>query len=115
VVCDHVAAGKPHVIYANAQGCRSTFQILESCLVDVNDPEQPNTISIYPNPTPGYIEINGRDSDPAFISITDIHGRVVQRQRPFKEIIDIRDLPNGVYLVTIQTPEARITKRILKE
>ncbi|PBQ33887.1 hypothetical protein CNR22_19555 [Sphingobacteriaceae bacterium] len=72
--------------------------------------------SIAPNPNAGEFTLfnKGDASDAARIFITDLTGRVVYAERnlQFNSLIKT-GLPQGVYLVTLETQQARAVKRIV--
>lgn len=74
-------------------------------------------ISIFPNPTTGIIEIQGKNSDEGTIRLTDNLGRllIIKQKLSDSEQIDISDMPNGMYFMEILTDARSIIRRIIKE
>jgi hypothetical protein len=76
-------------------------------------------VQMYPNPAtaqdfvimlPQNIEINS----PVWIELKDINGKTI-RQLESKErttLLNIENIPNGLYLISIQTGDATITKKL---
>jgi len=61
-----------------------------------------NEIIIYPNPTDGNFQISTWDNENAFITITDLSGRIVY-QNNWKNSFSLDNLENGLYLVHVKT------------
>ena len=71
-----------------------------------------STISIYPNPTTGLLNITSEEQDIRMISIFDLSGvRLFYTQGT---TFDISHLPAGVYIVQIITEKGIVTKKIVK-
>ena len=73
-------------------------------------------IKIYPNPNDGYFTIENAALY-ADIQIYDITGRMIldQKNHSTKEIIDIRETPNGVYLVKVSDSASfKIVKMVVQ-
>jgi len=77
---------------------------------------QEEKIKIYPNPTVGEIEIIGIDDfiDDFEVKIIDAFGRVVREQSLYNQKIDISDLPDGIYYISIYSHNQQIIRRIIK-
>lgn len=76
-------------------------------------------IKIYPNPTSSILNINTNTDLSTFtVKIFDLIGRQVVPQNIVNSNsiqINISDLPNGTYIVTIESNDQKINKRIIKE
>lgn len=73
-------------------------------------------ISVYPNPTKGIITINlpelGSESR---LTLHDIQGREILRKETHasNEVLNIESLQEGVYLLTVENGNNKITKKII--
>jgi WD40 repeat protein len=68
-----------------------------------------NPLLLYPNPTNGLLYLEGMEA--AVISVYDLHGRQVIRNRTCGSLIDVRALPDGLYLIkTEDEKEVRAAK-----
>ncbi len=77
-----------------------------------------NQISIFPNPTTGQFTIDLRGSArPRSIEITDITGRTIKQLSINSQstIINLKNQPEGIYFIKIQTENNIITKKIIKK
>jgi ELWxxDGT repeat protein len=71
-------------------------------------------VSVYPNPTTDFLVVDGNAmSEGSTVNLLDINGRVLNSLENQTKV-DLRDLPNGVYLVRVTTKDFVITKRIIK-
>jgi hypothetical protein len=91
---------------------------LNAYFTDVNGLAE-NTLpefKIYPNPSNGHFQIDVSGIDPgAFMSIYDLSGRVIhQEQIQTSTLLDVQvnGASPGMYLVEIQSPEGKRTKKI---
>ncbi len=85
-----------------------------SMVTSVSEVSESN-ISIYPNPTSGWIELSS-NTKITQATIHDLTGKVLIHFAPSEEKIqlDLRNFRNGVYLMRIETPDGRFTHRIVK-
>lgn len=71
---------------------------------------------VYPNPTSNFVEIKySDDSDLGLINIYNTSGKRVKSIDSDKtyETIDVSDLPNGVYSISIQSADKVVTQRLI--
>ncbi|MBR9921090.1 MAG: T9SS type A sorting domain-containing protein [Bacteroidetes bacterium] len=87
-----------------------------SHLASVRFDQSSNQISISPNPTSGDLYISGLPSDEITeISIFNINGQRLKRLATTDAIVDLADLPQGIYLLTIKTATEVITHKVIRE
>jgi len=74
-------------------------------------------IPVYPNPSVGIFYIDTREYSVQSWTITDLKGCVLktQLQSTNSGVIDITDLPNGIYMLRVITREAHFTQKLVKE
>ncbi|MDD2563387.1 MAG: T9SS type A sorting domain-containing protein, partial [Salinivirgaceae bacterium] len=76
-------------------------------------------LTIYPNPSNGVLNIeteNGLKMNS--IEITALNGVVVKSHQVYtneKQVIDINNLPNGIYLLRVTTEESYLTTKLIKQ
>lgn len=71
-------------------------------------------VQLFPNPTEGILTITGDFVQPAEVLITNEIGYCVRRMKLLNNTIDISALPQGVYLISVQTDRVVFTNRIFK-
>lgn len=76
-----------------------------------------NSVDIYPDPAQDYIQVKTDVSDPFVIQIMDIAGRIIKSQYSDEElcIMQVNDLPSGVYFIQINNDLLHIVKEFVKE
>lgn len=81
-------------------------------LSDVFD-ETLNPIKVYPNPTTGFLQLEGAEAE--MVEIYDCLGRIQMTFLNPYESIDISAAPVGIYIVKIIIKDKQYTIRIIKE
>ncbi|HNW99127.1 MAG TPA: T9SS type A sorting domain-containing protein [Bacteroidales bacterium] len=92
------------------------------CVTSINEPENENNISIYPNPTDGKftIDMNELIGTDFTFEISDVTGKVVHTEK-MPDIanklwnIDISGLSNGNYFLRMYNSNTIIRSKILKK
>ncbi|NOZ45385.1 MAG: DUF4465 domain-containing protein [Chlorobi bacterium] len=76
-------------------------------------------LNIYPNPFVNYVNVNFQvlPVDGAHIQIFNITGQLILKQIfwNYSNVIDLRELNNGIYFINISTAKNTITYKIIKE
>lgn len=74
-------------------------------------------VSVYPNPTKGILNIDlaAKNSDKAVLNLFDIQGRKIisKESNNSKETMNIENLSNGIYLLSIESGNLKTTKKII--
>lgn len=116
----HVAGGT-----ANAVSVISKFDNLSAKAVateallgssDFNY-NQATIMSVYPNPFVDYVSINLVDTQINSVKVMDINGRIVKTANNSElsnAKVNLSELTNGVYLMTIETENGVSTQKIIK-
>lgn len=81
----------------------------------INDPTNPVSISVFPNPASGYLTINFTQK--AIIEILNIEGQVIQSifNDDGETTTDISALPGGLYFLKAKTEEGIIIRKFIKQ
>ena len=88
----------------------TTFETLS-----VDEFDQENTVSVYPNPTNGRLFINSSYTIKD-IALYDVQGRKVQGFNISEEnMLDITHISKGVYFLEITSVKGKSTKKIIKD
>jgi len=75
-------------------------------------------VKIYPNPTTGELKIESGELIIENVKVFDIYGKVLKtesRRQKGKILMDISELPVGVYFLRIKTEQGEVVKKVLKE
>jgi len=73
-------------------------------------------IEIFPNPTNGIISINLKNSLETKVTLTDIFGRMLN-EKDYRQpliTIDLNNLPDGIYMVSLTNKKGTFTRKIVK-
>jgi hypothetical protein len=85
---------------------------IEEAIINKND------ILIFPNPTTGKFEVNIEKSEVKSLEIYNIQGQIVKtiinNQSKTTNEIDISALPDGIYLLKIQSDKKSVIRKIIK-
>ncbi len=82
--------------------------------LDINDHNLQN-ITLVPNPTNGTINIQNISLPIKSIAVYNIIGKLVLSQKNTNNSIDMSTLQRGLYLVTIETLDGMMIKKVVKE
>ena len=107
----------------NSATCTSIVTIndpLVVCTLGDQEIELDSSIRLFPNPTDGQLTlVNENNMDIETIIIIDINGRIIQElvieESSINMNFSIANIARGIYFVKIQTDEASVVKRILKQ
>lgn len=72
-------------------------------------------LNIYPNPTSNQLSIIGNPLVINEINLIDITGKTLKTIRQNLDVINVTDLPNGIYFIQLITDEKVITKKFVKQ
>jgi hypothetical protein len=92
--------------------------IATNALQAIDDNTAQSNITIYPNPTTGELRIECGEWEVTVIMIFDIYGRVqnIESKNQKGEILmDISELPVGVYFLRITTEQGEVVRKVVKE
>jgi hypothetical protein len=79
-------------------------------------PDEFDGIVIYPNPVKDFLRLRLPTASPVNLFLFDLHGRTVMHLINEKtDMLDLRTLPRGMYLLVMQTPDRRKVIKILKD
>lgn len=76
-----------------------------------------SSINVYPNPSNGIFYINVHEKTLKSWIICDLNGRVMKKSdRTYQSsVVDITDLPKGVYLLKVMTDDSSETTKIIRQ
>jgi hypothetical protein len=108
------------VTVTSAAGCVNSDTVNIDALLGVKGISKPFTVSLYPNPTQGdlNIEINENTADNITIQVVDFTGKLVSTKEwnsmgtVVRESLDLNELSQGTYFVNVILDGERYTERI---
>jgi hypothetical protein len=76
-----------------------------------------NPIQAYPNPSNGIFYINSQELGVKFWFVSDLNGRILKKNEQFIQsgIIDLTDLPRGIYVLKIVTSDTQSFQKLIKQ
>ena len=102
------------LVYNDFPNSTGSFDLEITNLGTVNVQDIRNTsFSIYPNPTTGWLQLEGFTAD--WVEVFDQFGRTVRTQKQVGNSIDLADLPAGVYTLRMQVGMDVYSARVVKE
>ena len=123
-ICDYLAAPSGSVnISNNAPGCNSPEEVIEACIITVEEITQSESFSIFPNPANDRLTIQLllEKPEPVRIAILNAAGQQMAfladdqpKAGEYQSEIDISKWPAGVYLCRVWVGQEIITQKVLK-
>jgi len=88
----------------------------DSTLSEPNVHGSYSSIPVYPNPSDGIFYINMQDYGIQYWIITDVNGRILKNHQQFinSGVIDLTDLPRGIYILKAITKTTQMTQKLIK-
>jgi hypothetical protein len=80
-----------------------------SCLVGISVNEFTSGVSMYPNPSSGNVKLDFKDQGRHEVKVADVSGRLVQEYSSGKNSLQITNLEQGMYTVSILNTEGQQT------
>lgn len=102
-ICEYISDMGNYAISGNAEGCNTDIEILEVCSVGIE--EQNINIEIYPNPSFGYIHIEGDTKNIQRVELVDGVGQLVLSMKSANEI-NLSGLNSGLYYLYIELSDS---------
>ena len=100
--------------YTDNKGCSNS--ITDSVYIDICEAiseYSASVVKMYPNPVKDILQIDTQGKEINSIEIYNTQGQLVLRKKA--NVIDVKEIPTGVYSITVITREERVTKRFVKE
>lgn len=106
-------------VIVTKDGCTDTSACITVNKVGLNEPYNPLSVNIYPNPSKGNFQIQlGKAAGEVEISVLDINGKLVLEKISHSSAttIDLSSMPAGIYILQMYSDELGIlNKRLVKE
>jgi hypothetical protein len=119
-ICNYLAAPNGTIdIHNNAPGCNSQAEVEDACgIIGMEEIPINNGFTIYPNPSTSQITIETSAAHiPVQLTILNLSGQQLMQRRVTEPrmVIDISQLPGGVYIVRITNDRMVETTRLIKQ
>jgi PKD repeat protein len=115
-------AGSYNVCFTITDSCGSntSCQQVDPAVTGIPEEQLTEIFTLYPNPTKGNVFIQrSNSSESAVLFIRNILGKTILEKSMIKgeasTEISLSEYPKGVYLISVQTENGIITKRLVKE
>ena len=107
--------GKDSLFYVATSGGSVLKVSCRDLDLAITSPSLQTTVNVYPNPAKDYIYIDLPEEKIKSVSLYNVLGVLLKEQKSNAASVDISSLPQGMYLLSIETEEKVITKKIVKE
>lgn len=84
------------------------------CTLDISENKYEKDLVISPNPTSDFIHINFNNLEVKKVKVFSIQGRFINEYVINDNIIDVRSLVDGVYLLQLITDKYMVSRKIIK-
>ncbi|RYY72071.1 MAG: T9SS type A sorting domain-containing protein [Chitinophagaceae bacterium] len=100
----------------NGENANIPVLVLDNCVPLATETFDATTLTIYPNPSSGILNVSSDKLQDVLIEIYDLNGRMVFSDKNFntQKTIDIQHLQSGMYLVKLIAEEISYTQKIIK-
>jgi hypothetical protein len=123
-ICDYLVAPNGTVdISNNAPGCNSLAEVIEECMVTVEEITPPESFSVFPNPANDRLTVQLLLEKPESVRIAILNAAGQQmalladdqpKAGDFRTEIDISKWPSGVYLCWAEVGREIVSHKIIK-
>jgi len=112
--CAALDAGVPFTLTNNASGCNSISEIEQACVLNINDQKSLYEVKIFPNPVSETLTITLPEElqYKNVIIFSSLGEKLINTS---EIIIEVSNLSNGIYFISIETDHGMICKKFVKE
>ena len=105
-----------YAVIVTQNSCSDTSACVNISTVGIKDVSKANTVNIYPNPSNGIYNISGLALNSKIV-VYDAIGQIIYTSitTESKETVDISKLPNGVYVIQLNSENRTTTKKVIKK
>ena len=102
-------------ISSNDEKCNSVSEIIDNCVAEslLGLPTLANDIRFYPNPTSQTLYIEGISEETSLIIRAPSGKTLLRTSLRQNQAINLADLPQGTYLLTLQNAQEQSTRRLV--
>lgn len=83
-------------------------------MLDISENKYEKNLVVSPNPTSDFININFNNLEVKKVKVYSIQGQFINEYVIIDNIIDVRNLVDGIYLLQLITDKYIVSKRIIK-
>jgi hypothetical protein len=112
-ICEAIRNGRLIRVANNAPGCNSEEEIRLECLTSTGELGRPSYV-LYPNPARDKVRILG-DHENLKVWVTDLTGKIWLNETIQDGSIDIGDLPQGSYTISLVAPDGVDSQLLIKD
>jgi hypothetical protein len=96
---------------------------IQSLITGIDEVIDEESFVIYPNPSSGNFTLKAQLNEPisnSRIHVTNLLGKSIflkqldSKNTIVNEVIDLSNFPDGLYIITLETPKGRITRKVIK-
>jgi len=94
------------------------YYIIEKNNTEINEKDKINEIELYPNPAKDFIQLKNINAIDANIQIINIDGKIINEvlfSELSKGIVNVNNLPQGVYFVKVNDGKSPLVSKFVKE
>jgi hypothetical protein len=114
----NLKAGRYSVEVTDSNGCSKRAEYIidnAGASIIANKTKSSYLLKTYPNPVKDNLIIDGKSASINSVTIYTSDGRIVKHLEDMERIIDLSGLGKGMYIATIKTQHAVITRKFIKE
>lgn len=83
-------------------------------IVNIDELQHPDNLKIIPNPSSNIFSIEGIENESGLFELKNASGKFI-RTGKLNQAIDVSDLPDGFYIISISTDQGQRSLRFVKE
>ena len=100
-----------------ARSIKLSYAILNDTVLSTHFTQSSHQIQAYPNPSNGIYYVNYNELGIRSWLVSDFNGRILKKYESVLQsgVIDITDLPRGIYLLRVTTSDAQLFQKLIKQ
>ncbi|MEL7378256.1 MAG: T9SS type A sorting domain-containing protein, partial [Bacteroidota bacterium] len=112
-ICAYISsAGNTPTITVNAEGCNSQDEVVIGCMSTSSEDPSRMVLELSPNPTSGRLQLGSVVFEQ--VQVFTPQGRLVSNYSRPGSILDLSDLPAGLYYLRLESDTHQYSARIVK-
>jgi Secretion system C-terminal sorting domain/SprB repeat len=112
----NVAAGTYICKITDKDGCSVLFTVVIKNTTAIQDVDNQDIVSVFPNPTNGVFYVEIKNTNMAFLSIYDLNGRIfLQENIKSNQAIPTDNFAKGIYILKVNILDKSIFRKLVVE